>query len=145
MDARSPRMHPRLALALGDPNGIGPEIALKAALDPALRAVSRITLVGDRGVIDFYAERLGCAASLKELAGEGALAVESVETGVRAQPGSLAADAGRATVAYAKHAIALVERGAADAVVAGPHNETAVARAGIAFSGYPGLLAEATG
>src|SRR5205085_8670740 len=41
--------------------------------------------------------------------------------------------------------IALVRAGRADAVVAGPHNETAVARAGIAFAGYPGLLAEATG
>jgi 4-hydroxythreonine-4-phosphate dehydrogenase len=145
MDARSPEMRPRLALALGDPNGIGPEIALKAALDPALHAVSRIMLIGDRGVIDFYATRLGCAAALENLAGAGALAIENVESGVRVQPGSVAADAGRATVTYAKHAIALVERGAADAIVAGPHNETAVARAGIAFSGYPGLLAEATG
>ena len=145
MDARSPGMRLRLALALGDPNGIGPEIALKAALDPALRAASRITLVGDRGVIDLYAERLGCAAELRRLEAENALAIDVVETGVRAEPGAVAADAGSATVAYAQRAIALVGRGAADAVVAGPHNETAIARAGIAFSGYPGLLADATG
>ena len=145
MDARDPEMRPRLALALGDPNGIGPEIALKAALDPALRAASRLVLVGDRGVIDLYAEQLGCEDELRRLETESALAIAAVETGMRAEPGAIAADAGRATVAYAKHAIALVERGAADAVVAAPHNETAVARAGIAFSGYPGLLAAATG
>jgi 4-hydroxy-L-threonine phosphate dehydrogenase PdxA len=144
MDARSHDTRPRLAVPLGDPNGIGPEIALKAALDPALRAAARLTLVADRGVIDHYAPRIDCVNELRVLEAEGALAVEDVATGVRPEPGVVAADAGRATVAYAKHAIALVERGAADAVVAGPHNETAVARAGIAFSGYPGLLAEAT-
>jgi 4-hydroxythreonine-4-phosphate dehydrogenase/1,2-dihydroxy-3,5-cyclohexadiene-1,4-dicarboxylate dehydrogenase len=145
MDAsRAPHV-PCLAVPLGDPNGIGPEIALAAALDPALRALSRIVLVGDRSVVDGCAARLGRLDELRRLEREAALAIEAVETGVRAQPGVVAADAGRATVAYAKHAIELVRKGMADAVVAGPHNETAVARAGIAFSGYPGLLAEATG
>jgi 4-hydroxythreonine-4-phosphate dehydrogenase len=76
----------------------------------------------------------------------GAVALDPVSAlGAALQPGAVTADAGRATVAYARHAIALVQSGSADAVVAGPHNETAVARAGISFSGYPGLLAEATG
>jgi 4-hydroxy-L-threonine phosphate dehydrogenase PdxA len=144
MDARSHDTRPRLAVPLGDPNGIGPEIAIKASLDPALRAVARLALVGDHGVVDLYALQLGCAEELRKLTSEGAVVLDNVATGVRPEPGAVSADAGRATVAYAKHAIALVERGAADAVVAGPHNETAVARAGIAFSGYPGLLAEAT-
>jgi 1,2-dihydroxy-3,5-cyclohexadiene-1,4-dicarboxylate dehydrogenase len=145
MDARSPDTRPRLALPLGDPNGIGPEIAIKAALDPALRAAARLALVGDRGVVELSAQQLGCAGELRKLLSDGAIVLDDVATGVRPEPGAVSADAGRATVAYAKHAIALVTRGAADAVVAGPHNETTVARAGIAFSGYPGLLAEATG
>ena len=144
MDARPSPARPRLALALGDPNGIGPEIALRAALDAELRAASRIVLVGDRSVIDHCATQLDCSEALSRLIAEDAIGFEPVETGVDPRPGLVAPDAGRATVAYARRAIAIVESGAADAVVAGPHNETAVARAGIEFSGYPGLLAEAT-
>ncbi len=144
MDARPFPARPRLALALGDPNGIGPEIALRAALGAELRAASRIVLVGDRSVIDHCATQLDCSEALSRLIADDAIGFEPVGTGVDPRPGLVAPDAGRATVAYARRAIAMVESGAADAVVAGPHNETAVAQAGIKFSGYPGLLAEAT-
>ena len=60
-------------------------------------------------------------------------------------PGAVTAEAGAAAVAYARAAIRLVESRGAQAVVAGPHNETAIARAGIPFAGYPQLLAETTG
>jgi 4-hydroxy-L-threonine phosphate dehydrogenase PdxA len=50
---------PRIALALGDPAGIGPEIALKAALDPAVRAMCRPLLFGDRGVLETHAAACG--------------------------------------------------------------------------------------
>jgi 1,2-dihydroxy-3,5-cyclohexadiene-1,4-dicarboxylate dehydrogenase len=144
MDARRPDARPRFALALGDPNGIGPEIALKAALDADLRAASRLLLVGHRSVLELCAQQLGCTQELRRLLAEDEIGFEPVETGFDPRPGVVAPDAGRATIAYAARAIALAESGAADAVVAGPHNETAVARAGIEFSGYPGLLADAT-
>ena len=46
----------RIAIALGDPNGIGPEVAIKAAL--AVRPGVRPLLVGDAFVIESTAERL---------------------------------------------------------------------------------------
>jgi 4-hydroxy-L-threonine phosphate dehydrogenase PdxA len=136
----------RIAIPLGDPNGIGPEIAIKAALDAEIRAAAVPILVGDAAVVDAYAARLGCTRELAALTASGGVAIDPVAAlGAACRPGVVAAEAGRAAVAYARHAIGLARTGAADAVVAGPHNETAVARAGIAFSGYPGLLAEATG
>ncbi len=48
--------------------------------------------------------------------------------------GQIEAAAGRATVAYVEAAIGLVRKGAVDAIVGCPHNETAVNAAGIAFS-----------
>jgi len=39
---------PRLALTLGDPAGIGPEIALRAAADPRVRAAAQLVLIGPR-------------------------------------------------------------------------------------------------
>ncbi|MGH7002974.1 MAG: PdxA family dehydrogenase [Alphaproteobacteria bacterium] len=143
---RAPTNRPRIAMPLGDPNGIGPEIALKASLDAKVRAAALPILVGDSAVIDAYAKQFGYTRELGSLVETGAVALEPViSLGQPPAPGTVAAEAGRAAIAYAKRAIALVRSGGAEAVVAGPHNETAVARAGIDFSGYPGLLAEVTG
>ena len=54
-------MLPAVAIALGDPGGIGPEIAIKAALDPAARAMCRPILVGERGVLEAHAKACGLA------------------------------------------------------------------------------------
>lgn len=142
--AAAPR--PRIAVPFGDPNGIGPEIALKAALDATVRAAAMPVLVGDAAVVDFYAERLECRRALAGLIEASSVALEPVAAlDCGPAPGEVTAAAGRATVAYARRAIALARDGAVAAVVAGPHNETAVARAAISFSGYPGLLAQETG
>ena len=54
---------PRIAIATGDPAGIGPEIALKAALDARVRALCRPLLVGDPAVVpDVVASVLGITA-----------------------------------------------------------------------------------
>ena len=38
---------PTIAIAIGDPAGIGPEISLKAALDPAVRNACKAIMVGE--------------------------------------------------------------------------------------------------
>lgn len=137
---------PRIAVALGDPNGIGPEIAIKAALDDAVRDAAVPVLVGDAAVVEAYADRLGCRRALAALVETGAVALDPIAAlDGKPAPGEITAAAGRAAVAYARRAIALARDGKVAAVVAGPHNETAVARAGIPFAGYPGLLAAETG
>ena len=60
-------------------------------------------------------------------------------------PGTLDPRAGKATVGYVEAAVRLVNEGKADAIIGCPHSETAVNRAGIKFSGYPGLVADLTG
>jgi len=129
---------PRIAVSVGDPTGIGPEIALRAALDPQVNAVCQLRLVGDRSVIDRTAATLGLEAGSLEIEDVGAL--DRVP-----EPGQIHPAAGAAAVAYAQAAIGLAQVEDVDAVVAGPHNETAIAQAGITFDGYPGLLARTTG
>jgi 4-hydroxythreonine-4-phosphate dehydrogenase len=128
-----------IAVAIGDPNGIGPEIAVKAAA--ALKACGGppVTLVGDAFVIRHYAERLGVEDD--DLA---MLDVGSLPTAEFA-PGRICAAAGRATVDYCARALALAQDGHARAIVGCPHSETAIAAAGIPFSGYPSLIARLTG
>jgi 4-hydroxy-L-threonine phosphate dehydrogenase PdxA len=140
-----------IALTIGDPNGIGPEIAVKTAADLRRNEDIRVILVGDDHVIRHYVDRVGGGASLQQFAGEpardGAILFHAVDALPTAafQPGQIEAAAGRATVAYVDAAIGLVRSGSADAIVGCPHNETAVNAAGIPFSGYPGLIARLTG
>jgi len=140
-----------IALTIGDPNGIGPEIAVKAAADLRRNEDIRIVLVGDDHVIRHYVGRVGGGASLQPFAGgparDGAMLFHAVDAlpAPAFRPGQIDPVAGRATVAYVDAAIGLVRSGSADAVVGCPHNETAVNAAGIPFSGYPGLIARLTG
>lgn len=138
----------RIAVAIGDPNGIGPEVAVKAAAAPDAPPV---VLVGDRHVIAAEAARHAPGLALVEdPAGwdaPGTLALSPVQALPREswQPGTISGAAGAATIAYVRQALDLVRRGAAQAILGAPHSESAVAAAGIPFSGYPGLIADLTG
>jgi 4-hydroxy-L-threonine phosphate dehydrogenase PdxA len=140
-----------IGLTIGDPNGIGPEIAVKAATEFVDGASPRVILIGDDHVIRHYAQRH--APDMQLVAYEGGGAVRPGELywhPVKAlpvedfKPGVVDAAAGRATVEYVAAAIELVRAGVAHAIVGCPHNETAVNLAGIPFSGYPGLIARLT-
>ncbi|MBR0706952.1 PdxA family dehydrogenase [Bradyrhizobium liaoningense] len=140
-----------IALTIGDPNGIGPEIAVKAAGALAGQSSLNVILVGDGHVIRHYAERH--ANGIKLISHENrrsddhpAIYWHSVDSLslMHFDPGRVDPAAGRATVDYVAAAIDLVRSGAAGAIVGCPHNETAVNAAGIPFSGYPGLIARLT-
>ena len=134
-----------IAVAIGDPNGIGPEIAVKAAAELAHCAGPRALLIGDPNVIRHYAAMV--APSLPLLEGEapreGALTFVAIENlpPENFEPGRIDAAAGKAMTEYVAAAMRLVHAGKAYAIVGCPHNETAVHRAGIPFSGYPSLIA----
>ena len=55
---------PRIAIATGDPAGIGPEVSLKAALDAGVRQICRPLLVGDPATIELHAQACGLAPKL---------------------------------------------------------------------------------
>lgn len=139
-----------IAVTIGDPHGIGPEIAVKAAV-AFMQGDPRVILVGDRFIIEHYAQRFCPDAPLRETR-EGAppepgcieyLPVEALRPD-QFKPGQIDPAAGAAMVAYAAAALDFARAGKAHAVVGCPHNETAVNRAGIPFSGYPGLVARLT-
>jgi 4-hydroxy-L-threonine phosphate dehydrogenase PdxA len=139
-----------IALTIGDPNGIGPEIAVKAAASLLGSTDIRVILVGDEHVIRHCGE--GCVEgvqfhSFAANAPRDAILVHPVGALPAAyfRPGTIEAAAGRATVAYVEAAIGLIRKGVADAIVGCPHNEIAVNAAGIPFSGYPSLIARLTG
>jgi 4-hydroxythreonine-4-phosphate dehydrogenase len=145
---------PRIAIAVGDPAGIGPEVSLKAALDPAVRDACRVLLVGDAGVLKRHAEACRIAADLRVIArpedgdwsGEHLSVLDCARPDLAALDlGTISAASGRAALAFASTAIKAALADEVDAVVAAPQNETSIALAGIAFDGYPSFVARETG
>src|ERR1700759_4808021 len=57
----------RIALPVGDPAGIGPEIALKAALDPKVQALCEPTIVCDTDLLARHAKACGLDPKKKNL------------------------------------------------------------------------------
>lgn len=131
----------RIALSVGDPNGIGPEIVLKALA--ALRDEPRIevTVFGAPAVLERAAASTGLQALLPSLAVRACGDIPAHALRWR----EVNAEAGASTVAAATAALEAARAGEFDAVVAGPHHETAIAHAGIPFSGYPSLVARVCG
>jgi 4-hydroxy-L-threonine phosphate dehydrogenase PdxA len=141
----------RIGLAVGDPNGIGPEIAVKAAAALHAEGIAPV-LFGDAYLLQEHVKRHAPQMQLTAFGREhSSRAAELAYVDVAALPqhaflpGEIRAEAGAATVAYVRAAVALARQGGLDAVAGCPHSETAIHRAGITFSGYPGLIAELTG
>ena len=145
---------PRIAVATGDPAGIGPEIALKAALDARVKAVCRPLLVGDPAAVELHAKAAGLTPRLHVVhkAGDadwsdGAVNLldASEGTNVPVKIGTVDAAYGRASLSSARRAIKAALAGDVEAVVAAPQTERSIAAAGIAFDGYPSFVARETG
>jgi 4-hydroxythreonine-4-phosphate dehydrogenase len=142
----------KIALPIGDPAGIGPEICLKAALDHEVRGACRPILIGDAAIIERHAALCGLPARLRALAriGDADWSDGRVNVLNCAQPeviplGAVSAAAGRASIAFCGAASKAAQANDVDAVVAAPQNETSIAQAGIAFDGHPSFVARQTG
>ena len=131
----------RIALSTGDPNGIGPEIVLRALAALAGEDRLKITVFGPPDVLTRTAR--GCG--LEHLLATMSLRPAGELPAAAAVPGQVNAQAGVSAVASATLAIQACQAGEFDAVVAGPHHETAIHQAGIPFSGYPSLVARVCG
>jgi 4-hydroxythreonine-4-phosphate dehydrogenase len=145
---------PRIAIATGDPAGIGPEIALKAALDDRVRKLCRPLLVGDPAVVEMHARAARLSPHLNVVErperanwADGAVNLLDAGGGTNAPVhfGTVDAAYGRASLAAARRAIKAALAGEVDAVVAAPQTERSIHAAGIAFDGYPSFLARETG
>lgn len=131
----------RIALATGDPNGIGPEIVLKALA--ALRGESRVrvTVFGPPDVL----RRAARITGLDDVLASADVRASGELPEAAARFGEVNAEAGASAVASATAAILACRACEFDAVVAAPHHETAIHLAGIPFTGYPSLLARVCG
>jgi 4-hydroxythreonine-4-phosphate dehydrogenase len=146
---------PLLAISIGDPAGIGPEIVMAAADDARVKRACALVLYGDP-------DALAAGARARRLSGGGKSAIErivavgtsrsksgtSTRSGRKAaarkawKPGPASGEAAFRFLDAAAHATAA---GECDALVTAPINKYWMARAGHAYDGHTGYLSDLTG
>ena len=145
---------PIVALATGDPGGIGPELCLKAQRSAALAGICRAVLFGDPIVLRQHAHACGLTTDFDIAPSPDKLDWENPDAKLcardqfadsRFELGAVNAQNGRAALDSVSAAIQAVLDGHAAAVVAAPQNQTSIALAGIEFDGYPSFVARQTG
>lgn len=145
---------PVIAVTMGDPSGIGPEIVAAAVADPAVAAVARPLVVGDRGALERGISVAGVSLTIETLAGAppavprpGVLYLREItrlspEDMVYGRPTSAAGDA---SFRYIREAAGLCLEGGAAAMATAPINKESMNGAGHRYPGHTELLAELAG
>ncbi len=135
----------RLAVSVGEPAGIGPDIVIKAA--PRLRRFN-LVLLADPRVLRERAAKLG----LEFAAGPYSRDAGDAPLSIAALPLAHACSPGRPDPRNAPAVLAAIERGARgcmrgefDALVTGPVNKAVMRHAGLDFMGHTEYLAELSG
>ncbi len=143
-----------LAITLGDPTGIGPEIIAKAV---AARATGPAVVVGDVAVLRRAVQQCGLLLPVAQLddpsdalqTPPGCMAVwqpPGLPAGLAGLPmGQVSAAAGQAAAACIDAAAALALRGAVAAIVTAPIHKEALAAAGVHYPGHTEMLQAAAG
>lgn len=139
-----------IGITLGDPTGIGPEVALKAlARSVGEDDATRFVLIGDPGVVREHCGLLGLEADLPRWIDRASVASRvygfcptgDLPPGL--PPGH--PEAARVAVDWLTTAGGLALAGDLDAVVTGPVNKESILRAGIPFVGQTEHLATLAG
>lgn len=148
---------PVIAVTMGDPAGVGPEVCLKAARAARVRRCCVPLIVGDLGVLRFHARKMripGRLMAVNEGDISGAPLGPSSPTPVldlaNVQKrdhvfGKVRARLGKAAGEYIERAAALVQAGRAAALATGPIHKEALRAAGYPYPGHTEMLADLCG
>ncbi|MBE9140715.1 4-hydroxythreonine-4-phosphate dehydrogenase PdxA, partial [Nodosilinea sp. LEGE 07088] len=138
-------LRPRLAVTLGDPAGIGPEVMLKALGMRDWAAIADITILGTRSLLAHTFIALQQSAYAGPLPPLESLSLVDIPLPLPLEPVSLgkpSAATGAASFVYLKTAIEGTVAGRYDGIVTGPIAKSAWKAAGHHYPGQTELLAE---
>ena len=138
---------PNLAITMGDPAGVGPEIIVKACrrLKPRLDAGKlRLLVIGHRSALHAACELLNETLAFPETekASLGFLAAGDEAAPIRF--GEVAPEAGRFAYLAMERAVELALAGRIDAIVTAPLNKEALNLAGYHYAGHTDMLSALT-
>ena len=124
-------MKPVVAISVGCPSGIGPEVTLKALRNPEVRRRLTPLVFGDAALVRHLPK--GVLVAVSHLAAKDR------------RPGHPTRATGLAQLGYIEAAVAAVKAGQAEALCTAPVSKGVITRAGVPFMGHTELLAERFG
>jgi len=145
---------PILGITMGDPFGVGPEIAVKALVKKEIYSMCRPLLIGDAEVFRQAVTFIGLGLKVRSVQSVTESGFEPGQIDVL-QPadcsvrelryGTISAAAGHAAFVAIEKAIELAQNKKIHAVVTGPINKEAINLAGHDFPGHTEIFARYTG
>jgi 4-hydroxythreonine-4-phosphate dehydrogenase len=146
---------PLIAVTMGDPCGIGPEIVCRAAVDPRVRECSRVVILGDEEALRRAATLVGGGVGIAVLREVTAVADATADSVHLLPLGQLSAEGrrygepipetGDAVHRYIVEAQRLAAAGIVDAMATAPISKRVLQAAGHRYPGHTELLAELSG
>ncbi len=155
----SPRMTPNtdtrpiVALTIGDPSGVGPEITVKSMADESLHEECRPLVIGDQGVVRQACKVSGLNADINVIAmpDQGVYTpgtIDVLDLGVfdveGLEYGKISREAGAAALAYIDKSIDLALEGVIHGVTTAPIHKEAIHLAGCPYPGHTDIFGART-
>lgn len=143
-----------IAVPMGDPAGIGPEIALKAVTDSAVQDKAVCLVIGDRNVLEGAGRFCGITVSFNEIDSPAdcidqpgvvnLINLNNVDY-PSFQLGKVSGMCGRAAYEYIEKSISFAMQGMVNAVATTPINKESLKAGKVNFIGHTEIFAELTG
>lgn len=128
-------MKPRIGVLLGDPNGVGPELAAKLLASPDIRQHADVLVIGDLGVLEAGEKVAGVRVAVQAIGAIGAvdfaaaslpfLEIPGIDP-AEVTPGKATAAGGRCCLLALRAALALAKAGTIDGFCFAPLNKYAL-------------------
>lgn len=147
---------PLIAVTMGDPAGVGPEVCLQLLANPAVREFAVPLIFGDATILRRCAGRTGLPAPDRIIdeqnweSSRGSIDAPCVldlpafdDTGF--EPGIVSAATGAAAYHYVLKSITAAMAGQVAAVATAPLNKEALRAAGVSYPGHTEIFADKTG
>jgi 4-hydroxythreonine-4-phosphate dehydrogenase len=144
---------PTIAITMGDPAGIGPEVIMKALALPGTQEICNALVIGDAGRLGMAGRIVGVSLDVDALgdAKDAKFPSKAVQClDLKLVPGDLpfgkvSATAGDAAYRYIEKAVQVVQAGLAQGICTAPLSKEALHAAGHKYPGHTELLAHLTG
>lgn len=140
---------PRIGITLGDINGIGPEVTIKALSDNRLLNMITPVIYGSSKILSFYKKLLNVEEfNYNQVRTRGQYQSKSInlvmswDENLEAHPGKASPQAGQAALQALKQAATDLKEGLIDALVTGPIDKHSIHSEEFPFKGHTEFLAE---
>ena len=144
-----PHERPRIGITIGDINGVGPEVIMKALADARMLGILTPVIYGNGRVLSHYKKLLGLQEfSYNQIKDGGNFAVKNInvincwDEQIEISPGRPSPETGQAALKAIRRACDDLKSGVIDALVTGPIDKRTVSSDDFPFAGHTEFITQ---